>query len=111
MNRETDRLSVVLTEMSAKALVTWMTHSALHDIPREALLVRGHDFVYALHANFVLLRDVLSETLEDMSRRAMTSKKDWIAWNSAFRCFRKILIICISSDLAWHNYDTGPNLI
>jgi hypothetical protein len=48
MNREADRLSDVLTEMSAKALVTWMTHSALQDIPREALLVRGHDFVYAL---------------------------------------------------------------
>ncbi|EKN3755803.1 hypothetical protein OU748_003305 [Yersinia enterocolitica] len=70
MNRETDRLSVVLTEMSAKALVTWMTHSALHDIPREALLVRGHDFVYALHANFVLLRDVLSETLEDIEQKS-----------------------------------------
>ncbi|ENA3445655.1 hypothetical protein ABGN35_001011 [Yersinia enterocolitica] len=70
MNRETDRLSDVLTEMSAKALVTWMTHSALHDIPREALLVRGHDFVYALHANFVLLRDVLSETLEDIEQQS-----------------------------------------
>ncbi|EPN0628819.1 hypothetical protein ACTUL5_002461 [Yersinia enterocolitica] len=70
MNRETDRLSDVLTEMSAKALVTWMTHSALHDILREALLVRGHDFVYALHANFVLLRDVLSETLEDIEQQS-----------------------------------------
>ena len=70
MNRETDRLSDVLTEMSAKALVTWMTHSALHDIPREALLVRGHDFVYALQANFVLLRDVLSETLEDIEQQS-----------------------------------------
>ena len=70
MNRETDRLSDVLTEMSAKALVTWMTHSALHDIPREALLVRGHDFVYALQANFVLLRDVLSETLEDIEQHS-----------------------------------------
>ncbi|CAI1546113.1 hypothetical protein MRO95_22150 [Dickeya dianthicola] len=69
MNRETDRLADVLTEMSAKALVTWMTHSALHDLPREALLVRGHDFVYALHANFVLLRDVLSETLEDIEQQ------------------------------------------
>ena len=55
MNRETDQLSDVLTEMSAKALVTWMTHSALQDIPREALLTRGSDFVYALQANFVLL--------------------------------------------------------
>lgn len=27
MNKETDRLANVLTEMSAKALVTWMTHS------------------------------------------------------------------------------------
>ncbi|EPB0848160.1 hypothetical protein ACRART_003895 [Yersinia enterocolitica] len=70
MNRETDRLSDVLTKMSAKALVTWMTHSALQDIPRETLLVRGHDFVYALHANFVLLRDVLSETLEDIEQRS-----------------------------------------
>ncbi|MBP2156384.1 hypothetical protein [Erwinia rhapontici] len=70
MNREADRLSDVLTEMSAKALVTWMTHSALQDIPREALLVRGHDFVYALHANFVLLRDVLSETLEDIEQQS-----------------------------------------
>lgn len=70
MNRETDRLADVLTEMSAKALVTWMTHSALQDIPREALLVRGHDFVYALHANFVLLRDVLSETLEDIEQQS-----------------------------------------
>ncbi|HBR3808156.1 TPA: hypothetical protein ACXLW9_002921 [Yersinia enterocolitica] len=70
MNRETDRLSDVLTEMSAKALVTWMTHSALHDLPREALLVRGHDFVYALQANFVLLRDVLSETLEDIEQQS-----------------------------------------
>lgn len=70
MNRETDRLADVLTEMSAKALVTWMTHSALHDLPREALLVRGHDFVYALHANFVLLRDVLSETLEDIEQQS-----------------------------------------
>ena len=70
MNRETDQLSDVLTEMSAKALVTWMTHSALQDIPREALLVRGHDFVYALHANFVLLRDVLSETLEDIEQHS-----------------------------------------
>ena len=70
MNRETDRLADVLTEMSAKALVTWMTHSALHDIPREALLVRGHDFVYALQANFVLLRDVLSETLEDIEQQS-----------------------------------------
>ncbi|EPW5035482.1 hypothetical protein ACWL47_003258 [Yersinia enterocolitica] len=70
MKRETDRLADVLTEMSAKALVTWMTHSALHDIPREALLVRGHDFVYALHANFVLLRDVLSETLEDIEQQS-----------------------------------------
>ncbi|HDT5960556.1 TPA: hypothetical protein QIY66_003963 [Raoultella planticola] len=70
MNRETERLSDVLTEMSAKALVTWMTHSALQDIPHEALLVRGHDFVYALHANFVLLRDVLSETLEDIEQKS-----------------------------------------
>lgn len=70
MNRETDRLSDVLTEMSAKALVTWMTHSALHDIPREALLVRGHDFVHALQANFVLLRYVLSETLEDIEQQS-----------------------------------------
>ncbi|EKN4844645.1 TPA: hypothetical protein ACPZQN_004485 [Yersinia enterocolitica] len=70
MNRDTDRLSDVLTEMSAKALVTWMTHSALQDIPREVLLVRGNDFVYALHANFVLLRDVLSETLEDIEQQS-----------------------------------------
>ena len=70
MDRETDRLADVLTEMSAKALVTWMTHSALHDIPREALLVRGHDFIYALQANFVLLRDVLSETLEDIEQQS-----------------------------------------
>ncbi|MGP2410008.1 hypothetical protein V2A84_10355 [Yersinia sp. 2553 StPb PI] len=70
MKRETDRLVDVMIEMSAKALVTWMTHSALHDIPREALLVRGHDFVYALHANFVLLRDVLSETLEDIEQQS-----------------------------------------
>lgn len=70
MNRETDRLADVLTEMSAKALVTWMTHSALQDIPREALLVRGHDFVYPLQANFVLLREVLSETLEDIEQRS-----------------------------------------
>ncbi|MGV0085040.1 hypothetical protein EEAAV_14450 [Rahnella aceris] len=70
MNRETDRLSDVLTEMSAKALVTWLTHSSLQDIPREALLVRGHDFVYALHANFMLLRDVLSETLEDIEQQS-----------------------------------------
>lgn len=70
MNRETDQLSDVLTEMSEKALVTWMTHSALQDIPREALLVRGQDFVYALHANFVLLRDVLSETLEDIEQQS-----------------------------------------
>ncbi|WNN35899.1 hypothetical protein RIN65_07180 [Pantoea agglomerans] len=70
MNRETDRLSDVLTEMSAKALVAWMTYSALHDIPREALLVRGHDFVYPLQANFVLLREVLSETLEDIEQRS-----------------------------------------
>ncbi|UJD89851.1 hypothetical protein FS594_14235 [Rahnella aquatilis] len=70
MNSETDRLSDVLTEMSAKALVTWMTHSALQDLPCEALLVRGHDFVYALHANFVLLRDVLSETLEDIEQQS-----------------------------------------
>jgi hypothetical protein len=70
MNRETDRLADVLTEMSAKALVTWMTHSALQNIPREALLVRGHDFVYALHAHFVLLRDVLSETLEDIEQQS-----------------------------------------
>ena len=62
MNRETDQLSDVLTEMSAKALVTWMTHSALQDIPR--------DFVYALQANFVLLRDVLSETLEDIEQHS-----------------------------------------
>jgi hypothetical protein len=76
MNRETDRLSDVLTEMSAKALVTWMTwmtwmtHSALHGLPREALLERGNDFVYALQANFVLLRDVLSETLEDIEQQS-----------------------------------------
>ncbi|ATY90366.1 hypothetical protein [Pectobacterium atrosepticum] len=70
MNRETDRLSDVLIEMSAKALVTWMTHSALQDIPREALLTRGSDFVYALQANFVLLRDVLSETLEDIEQQS-----------------------------------------
>ncbi|AEX52513.1 hypothetical protein GRAQ_01716 [Rahnella aquatilis CIP 78.65 = ATCC 33071] len=70
MNRETDRLSDVLTEMSAKALVTWMTHSALKGVPREVLLVRGNDFVYALHANFVLLRDVLSETLEDIEQQS-----------------------------------------
>ncbi|EKN5090068.1 hypothetical protein ABWC91_002040 [Yersinia enterocolitica] len=70
MKRETDRLADVMIEMSAKALVTWMTHSALHDIPREALLVRSHDFVYALHANFVLLRDVLSETLEDIEQQS-----------------------------------------
>lgn len=75
MNRETDRLSDVLTEMSAKALVTWMTHSALRDIPREALLVRGHDFVYALHANFMLLRDVLSETLEDIEQQSRDHKE------------------------------------
>ena len=89
MNRETDQLSDVLTEMSAKALVTWMTHSALQDIPREALLVRGSDFVYALQANFVLLRDVLSETLEDIEQQiAMTSKKDLIIWNSGCLRFR-----------------------
>ncbi|SPZ54544.1 Uncharacterised protein [Serratia quinivorans] len=70
MNRETDRLSDILTEMSAKALVTWMTHSALHNIQREALLERGNDFVYALQANFVLLRDVLSETLEDIEQQS-----------------------------------------
>lgn len=70
MNRETDRLSDVLTEMSAKALVTWMTHSALKGVPREALLVRGNDFVYALQANFVLLRDVLSETMEDIGQQS-----------------------------------------
>ncbi|MCG8710429.1 hypothetical protein JHU04_003719 [Brenneria sp. 4F2] len=70
MNRETDRLSDVLTEMSAKALVTWMTHFALQDIPLEALLVRGHDFVYALQANFVLLRDILSETMEDIEQQS-----------------------------------------
>ncbi|BBW75586.1 Uncharacterised protein [Klebsiella pneumoniae] len=70
MNRETDRLSDVLTEMSAKALITWMTNSALQDIPREALLTRGNDFVYALHANFVLMRDVLSETLEDIEQQS-----------------------------------------
>ena len=70
MNRETDRLSDVLTEMSAKALITWMTNSALQDIPREALLTRGSDFVYALHANFVLMRDVLSETLEDIEQQS-----------------------------------------
>ncbi|ELI8090223.1 hypothetical protein RSF21_002404 [Yersinia enterocolitica] len=70
MNKETDRLADVLTEMSAKALVTWMTHSALQNIPREALLVRGNDFVYALHANFVLLRDLLSETLEDIEQQS-----------------------------------------
>ncbi|XYQ53428.1 hypothetical protein ACS91J_16465 [Pectobacterium carotovorum] len=70
MNRETYRLSDVLTEMSAKALMTLMTHSALQDIPREALLTRGNDFVYALHANFVLLRDVLSETLEDIEQQS-----------------------------------------
>ncbi|QMR74184.1 hypothetical protein [Enterobacter sp. RHBSTW-00175] len=70
MKREADRLSDVLTEMSAKALVTWMTHSALQDIPREALLTRGSDFVYALQANFVLLRDVLSETLEDIEQQS-----------------------------------------
>ncbi|HHJ0101130.1 TPA: hypothetical protein ACQD71_003277 [Yersinia enterocolitica] len=49
MNRETDRLSDVLTEMSAKALVTWMTHSALKGVPREALLVRGNDMVKELN--------------------------------------------------------------
>ena len=70
MNRETDRLSDVLTELCAYALVTWMTHSALRDIPREALLERGNDFVYALHANFVLLRDLLSETLEDIEQQS-----------------------------------------
>ncbi|EIC86312.1 hypothetical protein [Serratia sp. M24T3] len=70
MNREIDRLADVLTEMSAKALVTWMTHSALQDIPREALLTRGNDFVYALQANFVLLRDLLSETLEDIEQQS-----------------------------------------
>ncbi|MBT8499582.1 hypothetical protein DH20_07510 [Pantoea agglomerans] len=70
MNRETDRLSDVLTEMSAKALVIWITHSAMRDIPCEALLVRGNDFVYALQANFVLLRDVLSETLEDIEQQS-----------------------------------------
>ncbi|EPB4306961.1 TPA: hypothetical protein ACVBYD_002989 [Yersinia enterocolitica] len=56
--------------MSAKALVTWMTHFALQDIPLEALLTRGSDFVYALQANFVLLRDVLSETLEDIEQQS-----------------------------------------
>lgn len=70
MNREADRLADVLTEMSAKALVTWMTHSALQDIPREALLNRGSDFVYALQANFVLLRDVLSDTMEDIEQQS-----------------------------------------
>ncbi|WP_253254285.1 hypothetical protein [Yersinia massiliensis] len=40
------------------------------NMPREALLVRGNDFVYALHANFVLLRDVLSETLEDIEQQS-----------------------------------------
>ena len=70
MNRKTDRLSDVLTEMSAKALVTWMTHSALQDIPREALLTRGSDFVYALQANFMLMRDVLSETFQDIEQQS-----------------------------------------
>lgn len=70
MNKETDRLADVLTEMSAKALVTWLTHSALQDIPRETLLTRGSDFVYALQANFVLLRDVLSETMEDIEQQS-----------------------------------------
>lgn len=70
MNRETDRLADVLTEMSAKALVTWMTHSAQQGMPCEELLIRGNDFVYALQANFVLLRDVLSETLEDIEQQS-----------------------------------------
>ncbi|WP_413732964.1 hypothetical protein [Sodalis sp. RH20] len=70
MNRETDRLADVLTEMSAKALVTWMTHSAQQGMPREELLIRGNDFVYALQANFVLLRDVLSETLENIEQQS-----------------------------------------
>ncbi|UJD95275.1 hypothetical protein FS593_13660 [Lelliottia amnigena] len=70
MNRETDRLSDVLTEMSAKALVTWITHSALQYISREVLLVRGNDFVYALQANLVLLRDVISERLQDIEQQS-----------------------------------------
>ncbi|MCS3607424.1 hypothetical protein [Erwinia rhapontici] len=70
MNRETDRLADVMIEMSAKALVTWMMHSALKGVPREVLQVRGNDFVYALQANFVLLRDVLSETLEDIEQQS-----------------------------------------
>lgn len=70
MKKNTDSLSAILTEMSAKALVTWMTHYALRGLPREALLTRGNDFVYALHANFVLLHDVLSETMEDIQQQS-----------------------------------------
>lgn len=69
MNRNTDPLSDVLTEMCAKALATWMTHSAQQSMPREELLIRGSDFVYTLHANFVLLHDVLSETMEDIQQQ------------------------------------------
>lgn len=72
MSKSVDRLSDVLTEMSAKALVTWMTQAALQGMPHEELLLRGNDFVYVLHANFVLLRDVLSETMEDIQQQ--TSK-------------------------------------
>lgn len=50
MKRETGRLSDVLTEMSAKALVAWMIRSAMHDMPREALLVCGNNFVYTQQA-------------------------------------------------------------
>lgn len=70
MNRNADPLSDVLTEMCAKALVTWMTHSTQQGMPREELLIRGNDFVYALHANFVLLHDVLSETMEDIQQQS-----------------------------------------
>ncbi|ELI8277566.1 TPA: hypothetical protein ACJ2X1_002041 [Yersinia enterocolitica] len=71
MNRNTDMLSDVLTEMCAKALVTWMTHSAQQGMLREELLVRGNDFVYALHANFVLLHEILSETMEDIQQQSL----------------------------------------
>ena len=70
MNKNEELLSEVLMEMSAKALVTFMTNLALHETAREEQITRGNDFVYALYSNFILLRDILIETLEDIQMQS-----------------------------------------
>lgn len=84
MNRKADPLSDVLTEMCAKALVTWMTHSAQQGMPREELLIRGNDFVYAPTPILFCSMRSYQKRWRIFSNRVLNSKKAWTFWRSVY---------------------------